>query len=84
MAQKTAVEWLVDQLKTMDTKSFNRLIQIEMSRENFEECFEQAKAMEKEQRKKDLESGFHVGRIYQGREADTTLEQLKERTFKSE
>ena len=47
--KQTAVEWLVEQLKTMDTKSFNRLIQIEMSRENFEECFEQAKAMEKEQ-----------------------------------
>ena len=47
--QISAVEWLVEQLKTMDTKSFNRLIQIEMSRENFEECFEQAKEMEKEQ-----------------------------------
>ena len=47
--KQTAVEWLVEQLKTMDTKSFNRLIQIEMSRENFEECFEQAKELEKQQ-----------------------------------
>ena len=40
--------------------------------------------MEKEQREKDLEIGFHTGRLYQAREGDTTLEQLKSKTFKSE
>lgn len=68
--KQTAVEWLEYQL-------YHGII-------SGIEAFEQAKAIEKEQREKDLESGFHVGRLYQGREGDTTLEQLKERTFKSE
>lgn len=59
--KQTAVEWLVEQLKTMDTKSFNRLIQIEMSRENFEECFKQAKAMEKEQIEDAKNEGYGQG-----------------------
>jgi hypothetical protein len=50
----------------------------------FKEQIEQVLEMEKEQREKDLESGFHTGRLYQGREGDTTLEQLKSKTFKYE
>ena len=69
--KQTAVEWLVEQLKTMDTKSFNRLIQIEMSRENFEECFDQAKAMEKEQSHSEYMRGWKDG-------------VTKQETFKSE
>jgi hypothetical protein len=50
----------------------------------FKEQIEQVLEMEKEQREKDLEIGFHTGRLYQAREGDTTLEQLKSKTFKSE
>lgn len=74
--KQTAVQWLVEQLKTMDTKSFNRLIQIEMSRENFEECFEQAKAKERSQKAEEYLKGFKDGKEYQIK--------LDELTFKSE
>jgi len=46
---KTAVEWLVKELESMDTKSYDRLIQIEMDRDNFIQICEQAKEMEKQQ-----------------------------------
>ena len=86
--QLTAVEWLVEQLKTMDTKSFNRLIQIEMSRENFEECFEQAKAMEKEQREKDFVEGYKKRALASNLIFDETSEYyaktLFNRTYKAE
>ena len=78
--KQTAVEWLVEQLKTMDTKSFNRLIQIEMSRENFEECFEHAKEMEKEQIIEAHNSGYSEG-IYQSCESG---DEYYNETFKSE
>lgn len=84
--KQTAVEWLVEQLKTMDTKSFNRLIQIEMSRENFEECFEQAKAMEREQIQDSFNEGFTEGCRYTTCFEQTLwedAEQYYNETFKS-
>ena len=77
--EQTAVEWLVEQLKTMDTKSFNRLIQIEMSRENFEECFEQAKAMEKEMMNKNIKFICHgCGTKHTGENDDQMYEVCKQ------
>lgn len=81
--KQTAVEWLVEQLKTMDTKSFNRLIQIEMSRENFEECFEQAKEMEKEQVKNAFVECWKAN-VPNGVECKLDAEQYYNETFKSE
>ncbi len=49
MKSKTAVEWLRKELKSMDTKYYNSLIQIEMDRDNFIQICEQAKEMEKQQ-----------------------------------
>jgi hypothetical protein len=49
MENKTAVEWFRKELESMDTKSYDRLIQIEMDRDNFIHICEQAKEMEKEQ-----------------------------------
>jgi hypothetical protein len=43
---KSAVEWLVKELESMDTKSYNSLIQIEMDRDNFIQICEQAKEIE--------------------------------------
>ena len=43
---KTAVEWVRKELESMDTKSYNSLIQIEMDRDNFIHICEQAKEME--------------------------------------
>jgi hypothetical protein len=71
--KQTAVEWLEEYIKCS--------IQLTESEKKW---FEQAKEMEKQQREKDLENGFHTGRLYLGREGDTTLEQLKTETFKSE
>jgi hypothetical protein len=48
---KTAVEWLVKELESMDTKYYNSLIQIEMDRDNFIQICEQAKEVEKQQMK---------------------------------
>lgn len=62
--QISAVERLVEQLKKMDTKHFNRLIQIEMCRENFEEVFEQAKEMEEQEKSKEYLRGFEDGEKY--------------------
>ena len=71
----TAVEYLSEQM---------RLTNIEGLRIKLWDAIEEAKEMEKEQREEDLESGFDTGRLYQGREGDTTLGQLKSKTFKSE
>ena len=65
----------------MDTKSFNRLIQIEMSRENFEECFEQAKAMEKEQKEKDFIEGYKAKALASNLIFDKTSELFAKELF---
>ena len=66
--QLTAIEWLISDLisKGLLTLSGDTLKSIG-----------KAKEMEKKQREEDLESGFDTGRLYQGREGDTTLGQLK-------
>ena len=71
--KQTAVQWFA-----------NKMMTEYHSKKEWDDIFEQAKEMEKQQREKDLENGFHTGRLYLGREGDTTLEQLKTETFKSE
>jgi hypothetical protein len=45
----TSVEWLRKELESMDTKSYDRLIQIEMDRDNFIQICEQANKMFEQQ-----------------------------------
>ena len=66
----TPLEWFAEEVSKSLQFGF-------LSRQRYNELREQAKEMEKEQREKDLESGFDTGRLYQGREGDTTLGQLK-------
>jgi len=53
----TAIEWLNEQLREMDSKSFNNIIQIEMGRDNYNHIIQQAKEMEKQQ----MESAYLAG-----------------------
>jgi hypothetical protein len=74
MKETTVVEWLENEVSNL----------VVVTKEYVLILINQAKEMEKEQREKDLESGFHTGRLYLGREGDTTIKELKEKTFKSE
>ena len=83
MKQKTAIEWLDEQLQIMDSKSFNNLIQIEMGRDNYKEVIEQAKEMEKQHI---INAHFKGQRedIDFINEAKQEAEQYYNKTFKSE
>jgi len=56
---KTAVEWFRKELESMDTKSYDRLIQIEMDRDNFIQICEQAKEMFEQQ----IVKSYHEGQL---------------------
>jgi len=59
--EQTAVEWLRKELESMDTKSYDRLIQIEMDRDNFIHICEQAKEMAKQEKHAEYMRGWKDG-----------------------
>jgi hypothetical protein len=69
MKETTATEWLENEVSNL----------VVVTKEYVLILINQAKEMEKEQREKDLESGFHkgfhTGRLYLGREGDTTIKE---------
>lgn len=70
--KQTAVEWLENEIFRRYKFTLQKL-----NCGPLEEAIQQAKEMEKEQNKK----SFHVGRLYLGREGDTTFEQYYNETY---
>lgn len=69
--KQTAIEWLISKIEVNSNPS---LTQKEMIG-----YIEQAKEMENQQigySKEQVEQAYHCGRLYQGREGDTTFEEF--------